>query len=52
VRMAYVERLIRVWQRAVYGNVEPTAEEFRVLGAGFATAVDMPAETAPVEQAA
>ena len=51
-RVAYVERLIRVWQRAVYGNVEPTAEEFRVLGAGFATAVDMPAETASVEQAA
>jgi len=51
-RMAYVERLIRVWQRAVYGNVEPTAEEFHFLGTGFATAVDMPAETAAVEQAA
>jgi hypothetical protein len=51
-RMAYVERLIRVWQRAVYGNVEPTAEEFHFLGTGFATAVDMPAETVAVEQAA
>jgi hypothetical protein len=47
-----VERLIRVWQRAVYGNIEPTAEEFHFLGTGFATAVDMPAETAAVEQAA
>jgi Domain of unknown function (DUF4129) len=51
-RMAYVERLIRVWQRAVYGNIEPAAEEFHFLGTGFATAVDMPAETAAVEQAA
>ena len=51
-RMAYVERLIRVWQRAVYGNVEATAEEFHFLGTGFATAVDMPAETVAVEQAA
>jgi hypothetical protein len=51
-RMAYVERLIRVWQRAVYGNVEPTAEEFHFLGTGFATAVDTPVETAAVEQAA
>jgi len=51
-RVAYVERLIRVWQRAVYGNVEPTVEEFHVLGAGFAAAVDMPVETAAVEAAA
>jgi hypothetical protein len=51
-RAAYVERLIRVWQRAVYGNVEPTAEEFHFLGTGFASAVDTPAETAAVEQAA
>jgi hypothetical protein len=51
-RMAYVERLIRVWQRAVYGNAEPTAEEFHFLGTGFTTAVDMPAETVAVEQAA
>jgi Domain of unknown function (DUF4129) len=51
-RVAYVERLIRVWQRAVYGSVEPTAEEFHFLGTGFATAVDMPAETAAVEQVA
>ena len=34
-RVAYVERLIRVWQRAVYGNVEPTAEEFHSLSTGF-----------------
>lgn len=34
-RVAYVERLIRVWQRAVYGNVEPTSEEFHSLSTGF-----------------
>jgi hypothetical protein len=36
----YVERLIRVWQRAVYGNVEPTADEFQYLGSTFASALD------------
>jgi hypothetical protein len=51
-RAAYVERLIRVWQRAVYGNVEPTEEEFHFLGATFASALDMPAATPAVEQAA
>ena len=51
-RAAYVERLIRVWQRAVYGNVEPTAEEFHFLGTSFASALDLPAATAVVEQAA
>jgi hypothetical protein len=34
-RVAYVERLIRVWQRAVYGNIDPTAEEFHSLSTGF-----------------
>lgn len=52
VRAAYVERLIRVWQRAVYGNVEPTADEFHYLGTSFASALDMPAATAALEQAA
>jgi Domain of unknown function (DUF4129) len=50
-RSAYAGRLIRVWQRAVYGNIEPAPEEFRALCADFAVAVDAP--TAPtVEQAA
>jgi hypothetical protein len=34
-RAAYVERLIRVWQRAVYGNIDPTSEEFNSLSTGF-----------------
>jgi hypothetical protein len=32
---AYVTRLIRVWQRAVYGSVDPAEEEMRSLCAGF-----------------
>jgi Domain of unknown function (DUF4129) len=48
---AYVARLIRVWQRAVYGSADPTDEEMRSLCAGFAEAVDKPA-SAPTEQAA
>jgi Domain of unknown function (DUF4129) len=34
-RAAYVERLIRVWQRAVYGNIDPTSEEFHSLSTSF-----------------
>jgi Domain of unknown function (DUF4129) len=41
-RLAYAGRLIRVWQRAVYGNAEPSSEEFRALCAGFAAAADAP----------
>jgi hypothetical protein len=37
-RLAYAGRLIRVWQRAVYGNTDPTPEEFRALCAGLAAA--------------
>lgn len=48
---AYVARLIRVWQRAVYGNTDPTDEEMRSLCAAFADAVDNPL-SAPAEQAA
>jgi hypothetical protein len=33
---AYAARLIRLWQRAVYGNAEPSEEEFSALSAGFA----------------
>jgi Domain of unknown function (DUF4129) len=51
-RCSFVGRLIRVWQRAIYGNTEPTSEEFRALGTGFSAAVDAPADTATVEQAA
>jgi Domain of unknown function (DUF4129) len=52
-RSAYIGRLIRTWQRAVYGNVEPSSEEFHALCAGFAAAADAPVEgTATVEQAA
>jgi hypothetical protein len=49
---SYAERSIRVWQRAVYGNAEPTADEFHYLGTTFASALDMPPATIAVEQVA
>jgi hypothetical protein len=53
-RSAYAGKLIHVWQRAVYGNTEPTLEEVRTLCAGFAAAVDapVPAPAEPVDRAA
>jgi hypothetical protein len=51
-RSSYAGRLIRLWQRAVYGNTEPTLEEVQTLCAGFAAAIDAPAPTEPAEQAA
>jgi uncharacterized protein DUF4129 len=51
-RSSYAGRLIRVWQRAVYGDTEPTLEEVQALCAGFAAAVDAPAPAEPAEQAA
>jgi hypothetical protein len=39
---AYVARLIRVWQRAVYGGVDPTAGEMRALCAEFDAAIGKP----------
>lgn len=51
-RSVYVTQLIRLWQRAVYGQMDPSAEEFRALSCGFAAAVDPPPNAAPVEQAA
>jgi Domain of unknown function (DUF4129) len=49
---AYAARLIRLWQGAVYGNIEPPAEEFRAISVGFATTLDSIPTAAPVEQAA
>jgi hypothetical protein len=37
---AYATQLIRLWQRAVYGDMDPTPEEFRAVSTGFAAAVD------------
>ena len=51
-RSSYAGRLIRLWQRAVYGNTEPTWEEVQTLCAGFAAAIDAPAPAEPAEQAA
>lgn len=51
-RSAYAGRLIRVWQRAVYGHIEPAAEEFRALCADFAAAVDAPTANPAVGRAA
>jgi uncharacterized protein DUF4129 len=48
---AYVGRLIRVWQRAVYGNADPTDDEMRALCGAFAEALDK-SVSAPVVQAA
>lgn len=48
---AYVARLIGVWQRAVYGNRDPTDEEIRSLCTEFDLAIGKPA-LAAVEQAA
>jgi hypothetical protein len=48
---AYVTRLIRVWQRAVYGNADPTDEEMRALCGAFAESLDRSVST-PAEQAA
>jgi hypothetical protein len=43
---AYVTRLIRAWQRAVYGSVDPTEEAMRSLCAEFADALDKPVSAA------
>ena len=40
---AYVTQLIRLWQRAVYGKIDPSDDEFRELSAGFAAAVEQAA---------
>jgi hypothetical protein len=37
---AYTTQLVRLWQRAVYGQVDPSEDEFRALSAGFAAAVE------------
>jgi hypothetical protein len=41
-RASYVEQLIRTWQRAVYGGVEPAADAVARLCGGFAAALDAP----------
>ena len=51
-RAAYAGKLIRAWQRAVYGNTEPTVEEIQALCAGFAAAVDAPPPAEHLEKAA
>ena len=44
-RRQYVAQLIRTWQRAVYGGVEPHDGEFEQLCSGFAPALDARAVT-------
>ena len=51
-RAVYATQLIRVWQRAVYGNLDPTLEEFRALAGGFAAALDPVSAAVPIGQAA
>jgi len=36
----YVQRLVGIWQRAVYAHVEPSAADVRDLCAGFAAALE------------
>ncbi len=43
---AYVTRLIKVWQRAVYGSLDPPAEEIRSLCAGFTAEIGNPRSAA------
>ena len=52
VPIAYVVRLIRAWQRAVYGNLDPTEEDVRSLCAGFSAALDRAPEKPPVVELA
>jgi Domain of unknown function (DUF4129) len=51
-RCVYASQLIRLWQRAVYGKIDPSVEEFRALSTGFAAAVDAAYDAKPVERAA
>jgi hypothetical protein len=52
-RTAYVSRLIRVWQAAVYGGALPANEEVGSLCAEFHSTLDPPSGLPPqVEQAA
>jgi hypothetical protein len=44
---AFTARLVRTWQRAVYGGSMPDFEQVQALCAGFAGALDTP--SAPVE---
>lgn len=47
---AYIARLIRVWQRAVYGNADPSDDDMRALCGGFAQALEKSVST-PVQAA-
>jgi len=47
-RASYVSRLVRVWQRAVYGGYDPETSDVRVLCDGFATALSMSARSTGV----
>lgn len=47
----YVAGLIRVWQRAVYGDTDPTDETMRTLCEGFAEALDKSGSTPAVQAA-
>jgi hypothetical protein len=46
-RSEYVERVVSVWQRAVYGGQTPQSADVHSLCLDFATALDRPASSAP-----
>lgn len=48
---AYIGRLIRVWQRAVYGDADPSDDDMRALCGSFADALDKASSTPPVQPA-
>jgi hypothetical protein len=50
VQSQYASRLVRVWQRAVYGGTEPAADEVRALCAGFSAAIDPPQRHAALHE--
>lgn len=51
-RAEYAAKLIRVWQRAVYGAQTPRTADVEALCNDFAAALDKPQETSPQERAA
>jgi hypothetical protein len=51
-RSAYVAKLIRAWQHAVYGGIDPTSEEMHLLCSEFSAALAVASSGPATEQAA
>jgi hypothetical protein len=48
-RAAYATRLVRTWQRAIYGGIQVETADVRVLCAGFAQHLDAPPNAAATD---